>query len=137
MSETNSSVAIYCRLSKDDLSFGESSSISTQKMILKKYAQMRQWSIHEIYVDDGWSGANFDRPAFEKMIADIETGLINIVLVKDLSRLGRNHLNIIQTCTSRRIRFNPYPFWTKLTHAKHQMISHPSRISLMKCRQGI
>jgi site-specific DNA recombinase len=94
MSISTPSVAIYCRLSKDDLSFGESSSISTQKMILNKYAQMRHWDIHEIYVDDGWSGTNFERPGFEKMIADIEAGLISIVLVKDLARLGRNHLKL-------------------------------------------
>ena len=86
--------AIYCRLSKDDLNFGESSSISTQKMILRKYAQMKNWTIYDIYVDDGWSGANFDRPGFKRMIADIEAGHISIVAVKDLSRLGRNHLQL-------------------------------------------
>ena len=90
----NKSAALYCRLSKDDLSFGESSSISTQKMILRKYAQMKNWTIHDIYVDDGWSGANFDRPGFKRMISDIEAGHINIVAVKDLSRLGRNHLQL-------------------------------------------
>ena len=89
-----SSVAVYCRLSKDDLSLGESSSITTQKMILKKYAHMKNWDIHEFYIDDGWSGTNFERPSFKKMIADIESGLISIVLVKDLSRLGRNHLQL-------------------------------------------
>ena len=90
----NKAAALYCRLSKDDLSFGESSSISTQKMILRKYAQMKNWAIHDIYVDDGWSGANFDRPGFKRMIADIEAGHISIVAVKDLSRLGRNHLQL-------------------------------------------
>jgi site-specific DNA recombinase len=79
MNKTNHSVAIYCRLSKDDLNPGESSSITTQKMILKKYVQMKGWKVHEIYVDDGWSGTNFDRPAFKKMIADIDDDLINIV----------------------------------------------------------
>lgn len=92
--EGANSVAIYCRLSKDDLSLGESSSISTQKMILKKYTHMKNWEIHEFYIDDGWSGTNFERPGFNKMIADIESGLIDIVLVKDLSRLGRNHLKL-------------------------------------------
>ena len=90
----NKSAALYCRLSKDDLSFGESSSISTQKMILRKYAQMKNWNVFDIYVDDGWSGANFDRPGFKRMIADIEAGNISIVAVKDLSRLGRNHLQL-------------------------------------------
>lgn len=84
--------ALYCRLRKDDLSFGESSSISTQKMILRKYAQMKSWTIYDIYVDDGWSGANFDRPDFKRMIIDIEADHIDIVAVKHLSRLGRNTL---------------------------------------------
>ena len=79
----NKSAALYCRLSKDDLSFGESSSISTQKMILRKYAQMKNWTIYDIYVDDGWAGANFDRPGFKRMIADVEAGHISIVEVKD------------------------------------------------------
>ena len=92
--EGANSVAIYCRLSKDDLSLEESSSITTQKMILKKYAHMKNWEIHEFYIDDGWSGTNFERPGFKKMISDIESGFINIVLVKDLSRLGRNHLQL-------------------------------------------
>ena len=56
-------------LSVDDLSLGESSSIYTQKMMLKKYAHMKSWKIHDIYVDDGWSGTNFERPGFTKMIA--------------------------------------------------------------------
>lgn len=75
--------ALYCRLSKDDLSFGESSSISTQKMILRKYAQMKNWTIYDVYVDDGWSGAYFNRPGFKRMNADIESGHISIVVVKD------------------------------------------------------
>ena len=79
----NKSAALYCRLSKDDLSLGESSSISTQKMILRKFAKMKSWTIHDIYVDDGWSGANFDRPGFKRMIADIEAGHITLVAVKD------------------------------------------------------
>ena len=73
-----SSVAVYCRLSKDDLSLGESSSITTQKMILKKYAHLKNWEIHEFYVDDGWSGTNFERPSFKKMITDIESGLFGL-----------------------------------------------------------
>ena len=81
----NKAAALYCRLSKDDLSFGQSSSISTQKMILRKYAQMKNWTIHDIYVDDGWSGTNFERPGFKRMIADIEAGYISIVAVKDTS----------------------------------------------------
>ena len=85
-------VGIYCRLSKDDGTDGESVSIDTQKAILTKYVQDREWNIYNIYVDDGYSGTNFERPGFQKMIKDIENGLVNCVVTKDLSRLGRNYL---------------------------------------------
>lgn len=84
---------IYCRLSKDDdLRNGESSSISTQKMMLEKYVADRGWSVYDRYIDDGWSGTNYNRPDFQRMIEDIEQGKINMVVVKDLSRLGRNYI---------------------------------------------
>ncbi len=86
-------VAIYCRLSKDDdLRNGESSSISTQKMILEQYVKERSWTIFDRYIDDGWSGTNYNRPDFQRMIEDIEQGKVNMVIVKDLSRLGRNYI---------------------------------------------
>ena len=84
--------AIYCRLSLDDGSLGESGSIQTQKMMLEKYCRDNNFTIKEVYIDDGYSGLNFDRPAFKRLIADIESGKINLVITKDLSRLGRNHI---------------------------------------------
>lgn len=84
--------ALYCRLSKDDGSTNESMSIYSQKAMLKQYAEQNNIAIYDYYVDDGYSGTNFERPAFKKMITDIESGKINCVITKDLSRLGRNYL---------------------------------------------
>ena len=72
--------AIYCRLSLDDGSLGESGSIQTQKMMLEKYCRDNNFTIKEVYIDDGYSGLNFDRPAFKRLIADIESGKINLVI---------------------------------------------------------
>lgn len=80
----------YMRLSKDDEGICESSSISTQRDILNEYAQKHEIIVKREYVDDGYSGTNYDRPGFKRMIHDIECGYINCVLTKDLSRLGRN-----------------------------------------------
>lgn len=84
--------AIYCRLSRDDELQGESSSIATQRLMLRQYAEQNSLHIVGEYLDDGWSGTNFDRPDFQRMISDIEAGKINCVVTKDLSRLGRNYL---------------------------------------------
>jgi DNA invertase Pin-like site-specific DNA recombinase len=86
-------VGIYCRLSKDDGTETESSSIATQKSILSDYVARQGWRVAQTYVDDGYSGTNFDRPGFKQMVADIEAGLIDCVITKDLSRLGRNYLD--------------------------------------------
>ncbi|MDL2258616.1 recombinase family protein [Eubacteriales bacterium OttesenSCG-928-K08] len=86
-------VAVYCRLSKDDGTELESQSINTQKQILIDYVKQNGWRVADIYVDDGFSGINFDRPNFQRMIKDIEAGLIDCVITKDLSRLGRNYLD--------------------------------------------
>ena len=85
-------VGIYCRLSLDDGSIGESGSIQTQKIMLEKYCKDNHYTIKEVYIDDGYSGLNFDRPAFKQLLLDIETGKINMVITKDLSRLGRDYL---------------------------------------------
>ena len=85
-------VGIYTRLSKDDGNDGESISIDTQKHLLTKYVQEQNWQIAEIYVDDGFSGTNFDRPDFKRMMKDIENNKLDCVITKDLSRLGRNYL---------------------------------------------
>lgn len=85
---------LYCRLSRDDEQNGESNSISTQRLMLRKYAEQNNFKIVDEYVDDGFSGTNFERPSFKRMIDDIETGKINCVIVKDLSRFGRNYLQV-------------------------------------------
>ena len=84
---------MYCRLSKDDGTDNESASIATQKSILTDYVKKQGWHLAKTYVDDGYSGTNFQRPSFQNMIKDIESGLINCVITKDLSRLGRNYLD--------------------------------------------
>jgi DNA invertase Pin-like site-specific DNA recombinase len=89
--ETSSSAAIYCRLSRDDGFEGESNSIGQQKEMLKKYCADNGFAVYKIYADDGYSGTTFERPSFKEMITDIEYGRVNIVIVKDLSRLGRNN----------------------------------------------
>lgn len=86
------SVGIYCRLSKDDIGGGDSSSILSQKAMLEKYVLDNGWTVFDYYVDDGYSGTNFNRPDFQRMIDEIESGNVNMVVVKDLSRLGRNYL---------------------------------------------
>lgn len=83
--------AIYCRLSQDDGSAGESGSIQTQKTLLTQYCKEHNIRIIDYYCDDGWSGTNFERPGFKRMIDDIENGKINTVIVKDLSRFGREY----------------------------------------------
>ena len=84
--------ALYLRLSRDDELQGESGSISTQREMLTQYCREHGLSIVGEYVDDGWSGTSFDRPSFQRMIDDIESGKINCVITKDLSRLGRNYI---------------------------------------------
>lgn len=88
----NKLAALYCRLSLDDGNEGESMSIQSQKAILENYARNAGIINYEFYVDDGYSGTNFNRPSFQKMISDIEDGKIECVITKDLSRLGRNYL---------------------------------------------
>ncbi len=83
--------ALYCRLSRDDGVEGESNSIQNQKKMLKQHAKEQGLDNTRFYVDDGYTGTNFDRPGFQKMIEDIELGYISTVIVKDLSRLGRRY----------------------------------------------
>ena len=80
------------RLSRDDDLQGESYSITTQRSMLRLYAKEHHLNVIDEYIDDGWSGTNFDRPSFQRMIEDIEAGKINCVVTKDLSRLGRNYI---------------------------------------------
>lgn len=90
MTHSHNRTALYLRLSKDDEGAGESSSITNQRQILQDYAAAHQLTVVGEYVDDGYSGTNYDRPAFRRMMDDIEAGAVNCVLTKDLSRLGRN-----------------------------------------------
>ena len=83
--------ALYCRLSRDDGVEGESNSIQNQKKMLKQHAKEQGLDNTRFYVDDGYTGTNFERPGFQKMIEDIEHGYVTAVLVKDLSRLGRRY----------------------------------------------
>lgn len=85
--------ALYCRLSKDDDDrTGDSSSIQTQKSLLEDYCREQGFLIHGFYVDDGYSGLNYDRPDFQRMLTDIDNGIVNMVITKDLSRLGRDYI---------------------------------------------
>lgn len=85
--------ALYCRLSQDDGLDGDSNSIQNQKKILEQYAIDHRFPNPQFYVDDGYSGASFNRPDFQRMMADMEDGKIGIIITKDLSRLGRNQLH--------------------------------------------
>lgn len=89
-------VAVYLRLSRDDVSDdgnAESNSIRSQRDMIRSYIRKQEdMEIYDIYVDDGWSGANFDRPSFQRMMEDIEAGHIDCVIVKDLSRFGRDYI---------------------------------------------
>ena len=91
-STDNLITALYTRLSQEDLLQGESNSIRNQKLILQKYADEHGFHNCKFYVDDGYSGANFDRPAFKEMMEDIQAGKVGTVIVKDQSRLGRDYL---------------------------------------------
>ena len=86
--------AFYCRLSRDDDTEGDSNSIQHQKQILEKYAKDHNITNYKFYVDDGYSGTNFNRPGFQEMLADIEAGYVDCVIVKDMSRFGRNYLEV-------------------------------------------
>lgn len=83
---------MYCRLSKDDKNSSESMSIQSQKGMLKRYAEENGLLNTKFYIDDGYSGANFNRPAFQQMLNDIKEWKVSCVITKDLSRLGRNYL---------------------------------------------
>ena len=89
--EINYRVGIYCRLSQDDGN-DESQSIKAQKEIILDYVKKQDWTVVDTYADDGYTGTNFNRPEFNRMIKDIELGRINMVITKDLSRLGRNYI---------------------------------------------
>ena len=86
--------ALYCRLSKDDEQIGDSNSIVHQKEILAKYAKEHGFVNCKFYVDDGYSGTNFNRPDFQRLMADAEEGKLSTVIVKDMSRFGRDYIMV-------------------------------------------
>ena len=111
-------VALYIRLSKEDESEGPSQSVTNQKSLLDEFVQKHRLQLYDTYIDDGWSGTNFDRPDFQRMIGDIEAKKVNMVITKDLSRLG----------TSQSIGCATFPSWMVLTPAwsPAPMILRPS-----------
>lgn len=88
----NCRAALYIRLSKEDENEGPSQSVQNQEALLRAFAQQHKLTVYDTYIDDGWSGTNFDRPNFQRMIADIEAKKVNLVITKDLSRLGRDYI---------------------------------------------
>lgn len=86
--------ALYMRLSRDDEEYGDSVSIETQRTILQQYAKENRLHVVDEYVDDGWSGTNFDRPDFKRMMNDVDSGKVNCIVTKDLSRFGREHIQM-------------------------------------------
>lgn len=87
---------LYFRLSQEDERQGESASIDNQRTILRKYAEEHGFEIHDEYIDDGISGTTFDRPQVQRLLDDAKTGIINTIIVKDLSRFGRNYIEVGQ-----------------------------------------
>lgn len=92
MQTCNYNAGIYTRLSRDDERMGESVSIENQKEMLNRYVREQGWSLVSTYVDDGVSGTTFDRPGLNEMISDARKGKINLVVVKDLGRFGRDYI---------------------------------------------
>ena len=94
MKQSDKMTALYCRLSRDDESQGDSNSIVNQKAYLSRYAKEHSFRNTEFFVDDGYTGANFQRPDWQRMMALVEDGKIGTVITKDMSRIGRNYLEV-------------------------------------------
>ena len=92
--DNQGTTALYCRLSRDDGMDGDSNSVANQKKLMQKYAKENGFGNTRFYVDDGYTGTNFNRPGFQKMLEDIEMGYISTIIVKDMSRLGRDYLQV-------------------------------------------
>lgn len=103
--------ALYCRLSRDDELQGDSNSIKNQKAILQKYAEDNGFRNLRFFVDDGYSGTNFDRPDFQRMIAEMGDGNVATIIVKDMSRLGRDYL---------KVGYYTETLWTRTQKADHE-----------------
>lgn len=94
--QTIYNAGIYVRLSQEDMRAGESLSIEHQKLILTKYVREQGWNLVDTYVDDGFSGTDFNRPSVQRLLSDAQTGRINLIICKDLSRFGRNYVEVGQ-----------------------------------------
>ena len=94
MSRTSKITALYERLSRDDDLNGESNSITNQKQYLEDYARRNGFTNIRHFTDDGFSGVNFNRPSFQELIKEVEAGNVATIIVKDMSRLGRNYLQV-------------------------------------------
>lgn len=94
--QTIYNAGIYVRLSQEDMRAGESLSIEHQKLILTKYVCEQGWNLVDTYVDDGFSGTDFNRPSVQRLLSDAQTGRINLIICKDLSRFGRNYIEVGQ-----------------------------------------
>ena len=92
--QTEYKVGMYLRLSSEDERIGESLSIDNQRKILTDYITEQGWTLFDEYVDDGVSGVTFERPGIQRMLDDAKTGKINLILCKDLSRFGRNYIEV-------------------------------------------
>ena len=89
---TDYHAALYIRLSKEDENEGPSGSVTNQLSLLNAFVRQQHLAVYDTYIDDGWSGTSFDRPGFQRMLRDIEAGKVNMVITKDLSRLGRDYI---------------------------------------------
>ena len=94
MKQPNYNTALYMRLSRDDENYGDSVSIETQRTILHEYVKEHDLLVVGEYVDDGWSGTNFDRPDWKRLMDDVDRGKVNCIITKDLSRFGREHIQM-------------------------------------------
>ena len=92
--QTENNVGIYMRLSKEDMLDGDSLSIENQKMMLTKFVHEKGWNLISEYVDDGYSGTDFERPGIQRLLSDAQLDKINTVVVKDLSRFGGNYIEV-------------------------------------------
>lgn len=94
--QTDYKVGMYLRLSRDDERAGESLSIENQRKILTSYINENGWTLYDTYIDDGYSGTDFSRPGVQRLLEDAKNGVINLILVKDMSRFGRNYIMVGQ-----------------------------------------
>lgn len=120
--KTAYNVGIYCRLSREDLKNDKkdvSMSIQNQQSMLEAYANEKGWAVYNAYIDDDITGTTFNRPGFQKMMGDIESGLINCVITKDLSRLGRNYIE----AGRHRELFNEYGVRYIAIHDNHDSLN--------------